>query len=211
MAAVEKSAHPRPRDLTHLLKWSLYYYFNGHWRRIFRLRFCCTDFHKLQLIQIQLPVCSNLCHLTFLSPHIRSSTTFPHAISHCFRCCRFGPECCELWPGPWTTGRGWWGARRFRHEESGKSRASATCWENQSEIHLKRHNVDGFSNLTVSHTDFTRAGCPDILTPTKVYLVTHVSNLFVNGSSALQRNTQRDTLCYLSSCKYTDSGAACPV
>lgn len=28
-------------------------------------------------------------------------------LSNFFRCCRFGPECCELLPGLWTTGRGW--------------------------------------------------------------------------------------------------------
>lgn len=42
-----------------------------------------------------------------------------HPLCDIFRCCRFGPECCELWLSHWMTGRGWLDERQLRPEHSG--------------------------------------------------------------------------------------------
>lgn len=90
--------------------------------------FLGTEILKLQICYMSLPVCeinlSNSCHIIFLSSGITliyNCNSKKNNSFNSFRSCRFESECCELWPGLWMTGRGWWGARRFWQEQSGKN------------------------------------------------------------------------------------------
>lgn len=76
--------------------------------------------HILDVVDLKFKVWAAPYVNVIYNMHRELHESEPKPLCHRFRSCRLGPECCELWRSLWTTRRGWWGARPFRHEESGK-------------------------------------------------------------------------------------------